>query len=235
MRTAARPIPPITAKVQAKLWANIEKRSDGIWAWKGPRCGRDARIHIGYEPFYVSRVMWVMRERARNPYYQIPDGIYVCHRNDVTPELYDCNPANLWLGTNLDNALDRERKRRGNHPMGKNNGTHTKPETLRRGDGHHARLRPECMARGENQGSAKLNWAQVHEIRALYATGGFRQKELAARFGVTWHNIKRIVNWKNWRSDRGNAYADGAEPAAGSGTVIEQVAQEVTVGSPSSG
>lgn len=229
MRTAPRPIPQITPEVQAKLFANIEKRPDGIWAWKGAKVGKkrnSARVLIGYEPFYVNRVMFVWGQRRTNPNYQIPDGMMVCHKHDVTPELYDCNPDNLWLGTALDNALDRERKGRGNHEakLGDLNYVRRNPECLKRGDDHPFRTNPELVAKGERHGNAKLTWAQVHEIRALYATAKFRQKELAARFGVTWHNIKLIVNWKNWRSDAGNAYAVGAGPSDESGAPSETVA-----------
>lgn len=210
MRSAARPIPEVSAKVQARLFSKIEKRPDGIWAWKGSRFGKygSCGFLIGYEPFYVNRLMWVIHMRRTIPDYQIPDNLRVCHRNDVTPELYDCNPENYFLGTDLDNVRDRERKKRGHRPTGKNNGTHTKPETVRRGDDHHARRNPLLMARGERHGNSKLKWVQVHEIRALYATGDYLQRELAVKFGVTVHNIKSVVLWKSWRTDVANAYKD---------------------------
>ncbi len=216
MGIAFQPIPPIPSDVEARIWSSIEKRLDGIWAWLRYKKGKPARIHIGYIPYYINRVMWVMSERRTNPDYQIPDGMFVCHRNDVSPDLYDCNPANLWLGTAFDNAIDRERKGRGNHPTGDKNGKRTRPDLIKWGDESHARLHPERMARGEKNGNAKLKWPQIHEIRALYATGEYRQKELAARFGVTWYSIKGIVLRKSWRSDYANAYADNtSQPALG--------------------
>lgn len=223
MRTALRPIPPITTDVEAKLFESIEKRPDGIWAWtrdRGGDRGSVARVLIGYVPFYVSRVMFVWNQRKTNPNYQIPDGMFVCHKNDVTPELYDCNPENLWLGTMKDNAADREQKGRGNHEAkrGDKNFLRQHPECVLRGDDHPARLRPDRVARGEKSGNAILNWEKVHEIRFLYATGGWRQKMLGARFGVTCHCIKLVVNFKSWRTDAGNAYAkklpDQIDPAA---------------------
>lgn len=232
MRTAARPIPEITPTVEAKLWANIDKRPDGIWAWKGSRPGK---VIINYVPYYVNRVMWVWRQRQTNPSYQIPDGMFVCHTNDVTDEVYDCNPDNLWLGTALDNALDRERKGRGNHhlKLGNLNFARRHPETLVRGDRHPFRINPNLAARGEQHPASKLTLASVQEIRRLYATGRFRRKELGPMFGVSEHSIKAIVQRQSWRHDPLISWADKKQ-----GTDMMSVPCEenhVTVGSPSSG
>jgi hypothetical protein len=242
MKTAPRAIPPITPEVEAKLWANIEKRPDGKWAWTGARVGENkqsARILIGYVPYYVNRVVFVWKQRQTTPGYQIPDGMFVCHRNDVTPEIYDCNPDNLWLGTHQENMKDRSAKNRVFRAFGKLNGAHTKPECVLRGDKHPARLHPERMARGERQGSAKLTWEKVHEIRALYAAGAHTHKELASRFGVAHHTIKAVAIGKIWRSDRANAYASDTSIKARGAAPISATPQDVirhtTTGSPSSG
>lgn len=50
----------------------------------------------------------------------------------------------------------------------------------------------------EGRGRAKLSEAQVDEIRELYATGSFTQKELAERFGVWQNTIGRIVRHETW-------------------------------------
>lgn len=207
MRTAYRPIPEITPEVEAKLFANIEKRPDGIWVWLGQSRSGDkriaARVLIGYTPYYVNRVMWVWEKRKTDPHYQIPDGMMVCHKHDATPELYDCNPANLWLGTALDNALDRERKGRGSHhlKLGDLNYTRRHPEKLLRGDDHPFRKNPETAMMGERNGNAKLTLADVQRIRAMYSTGRFRRKELGPIFGVSEHSIKAIVQCQSWKHD----------------------------------
>lgn len=46
---------------------------------------------------------------------EIPDGMVVCHRCDVTS---CCNPAHLFLGTQAENLLDMRRKGRANDPHG---------------------------------------------------------------------------------------------------------------------
>lgn len=204
MRTAARKIPPISPAVEARIWASIEKRPDGIWSWLRPRSDpHRAMIHIsGRATFFVNRIMWVMRKRLTNPDYQIPDGLDVCHRNDVTPELYDCNPENLWLGTHKENMEDRERKGRGNQPSGDRNGSRVHPERLRRGDNHPFKLKPERAPRGERNAKAKLTWNQVVQIRATHVPGKISYAKMGRDFGVGPIAIKRIVTGISWRHPR---------------------------------
>lgn len=53
--------------------------------------------------------------------------------------------------------------------------------------------------RGENNGSAKLTEIEVLEIRRLYATGKYSQRQLGKIFGVSKTTIKEIVNRKKWK------------------------------------
>lgn len=46
---------------------------------------------------------------------------------------------------------------------------------------------------------AKLTPEQANEVRQLYATGQFFQRELAERFSVTRECISRIITQKNWK------------------------------------
>jgi hypothetical protein len=55
--------------------------------------------------------------------------------------------------------------------------------------------------RGERHGMAKLSWSDVREIRALYATGRYTQKELADRYDVTYNTVNRIVRFNTWTHD----------------------------------
>jgi len=96
-------------------------------------------------------------------------GMFICHRCDVK---LCVNPAHMFLGTHADNMRDMTIKGRSVH--------HPAPP----GEGH------PC---------AKLSDDKVVEIRTLYAMGGFSQKELAKRFGVTKANISYITLRKTWR------------------------------------
>jgi len=52
--------------------------------------------------------------------------------------------------------------------------------------------------KGERNGRSKLNAAEVAEIRAAYATGRYRQRELAEHHGVDKSQISYIVTGKCW-------------------------------------
>lgn len=99
----------------------------------------------------------------------IPDGMVVRHSCDNPPCV---NPAHLLVGTTRDNihdCIDRGRK--------------TAPPHRRGADHNHA----------------KLSEADVLEIRRLYATGKWRQVDLAAKYKVRQTNISQIVRRDSWR------------------------------------
>lgn len=111
-------------------------------------------------------------------YGAIPDKLFVCHHCD-NPACV--NPAHLFLGTVLDNNRDKVRKNR--HPFG---------------DSHHARAKPEVVARGERVGTSKLKEEQVRDILNLHAKG-VNQNELAAKFSVSTMAVFRIVHRLTWK------------------------------------
>jgi len=53
--------------------------------------------------------------------------------------------------------------------------------------------------KGSLNGNAKLNEAQIKEIRQLYATGNYLQREIASKYNLSLANINRIVNYKRWK------------------------------------
>lgn len=83
-----------------------------------------ARANGGYGTICVGRRGQVRAHRAAWTLYkgEIPDGMYVCHKCDNP---LCCNVDHLFLGTPLDNMLDKEAKGRG-----------VKPPT-HRGEAHH--------------------------------------------------------------------------------------------------
>lgn len=53
---------------------------------------------------------------------------------------------------------------------------------------------------GEKNGQAKLTCSVVKQIREMYSTGNYKQKELSQIFCLTPERISRIVNNKVWRN-----------------------------------
>jgi hypothetical protein len=134
------------------------------------------------------RVAWQI---AHGP---IPDGLHVLHKCDNPP----CVAVeHLFLGTDADNAADRDAKGRHLSARGDAHGTHRHPESLVRGDAHWSRQHPECLARGEQNGRAKLNADNVRAIHQRRAQG-LTLKQIAAKFGVSFSQISAILARKRW-------------------------------------
>lgn len=136
--------------VTERLWSKIAKgESDNCWLWTA---GRD---HDGYGRMSVrdadgkqhwkkaSRLVW---EEAYGP---IPEGMNVCHACDNPP---CCNPHHFFLGTDAVNVADRTRK--GRTASGASHGTHTKPESVTRGDRHWTRAKRTAAATDTNEPDA---------------------------------------------------------------------------------
>jgi len=159
-----RPDGPITLDVFLRF-LEYEPNS-GCWLWSrtvsadgygnigatDPVCGRrvNKKAH---------RVSWELHKGA------VPAGLLVLHRCDTPP---CCNPDHLWLGTDLDNALDKIAKGRAGVLM------------------------------GEHSNLARLNADQVREIRAMAAISSLRELAAAFGVGVeNVRAIVKRQSWKH--------------------------------------
>lgn len=131
----------------------------------------------------------------------IPEGMSVCHRCDNPP---CCNPAHLFLGTNLDNIADRHNK--GRDASGLRNGKYTRPAATPRGTRHGRHTKPQSTARGERHGFAKLSENDVRRILDAYARG-IERKVIAQEFGVGYQAIWDITKGRSWTHIKPNESA----------------------------
>jgi hypothetical protein len=148
----------------ARFLGNVDK-TDACWNWTA------GTFSTGYGQYRVGarkvRTHRAAYERLVGP---IPVGMRVCHRCD---NKRCCNPDHLFLGTDLDNARDRDAKGRG-------------------------RAIPPAAMTGAANPAAKLGPAEVFEIRR--AARHETQRSLAKRFGVSQSQIGNIVRGTSWRS-----------------------------------
>lgn len=101
-------------KTEARFWSKVERLPDapGCWLWTGAvnACGYGTSGHpVVRKTALAHRLAY---EWLVGP---IPAGMCVLHSCDVPSCV---NPSHLRLGTQYDNAQDRERRRRGRHAAG---------------------------------------------------------------------------------------------------------------------
>jgi hypothetical protein len=134
----------------------------------------------GYGEFKVSRVKYrahrLAWELANGP---IGDGLWVLHRCD-NPSCV--NPGHLFLGTNVENSADRDRKGRQFTPRGERHGSHT---------------HPECVVRGDRHPGSKLTYAKAKLIREMHLSG-WDQDRLAAHFDVSQPTVSAVIHRRRW-------------------------------------
>ena len=134
-------------------------RKNGTTSYGTIRSGKQGSAH-------AHRVSWEINVGA------IPDDKpHVLHHCD-NPRCV--RPSHLWVGTHQDNMDDREAKGRRIPASGSAHGRHT---------------RPECSARGERSGTAKLTDDIVRDIRRRRAAG-----ESLIEIGLCYH-IDRTHVW----------------------------------------
>ena len=149
---------------------NAVTKTDGCWLYTGHRDPRGyGIISEGWKPRRNVRAHRLSWELSNGP---IPDGMDVCHHCDNPPCV---NPAHLFLGTQRDNVMDMIAKKRA--------GFQTVPECLRHP--------------GSQHGNAKLNEADVLEIRRLRSSG-MQQWKIAQWFSITRGNVGHIVRRQAW-------------------------------------
>jgi Autographiviridae endonuclease len=165
-------------------WKHVVIKESGCWEWDGPVLTK------GYGAVTCTgRVQSAHRVSYRIHVGPIPNGLWVLHHCDNPP----CsNPEHLYLGGPKENS--RDMALRGRSVKGR-----SIPHPTIGGDNHYLRRHPEKIKRGSQKSTSKLTEDDVIQIRHLYATGTYRQVDLASTYGVTQEVISSVVLRKTWR------------------------------------
>lgn len=171
-----RPVPEFDAENTEHFWKKVDESGgpDSCWPWMGNRSRGYGhfRFNPGRRTLNAHRVAYFLGTGIN------PGSLFVCHRCDFR---LCCNPAHLFLGTNADNQRDALSK-----------------GLLATGEKHYSKTRPELVLRGTRHGMSKLTESAVAEMRALYATGSFKQKDLATMFGIHQTIVSHILRREAW-------------------------------------
>lgn len=168
--------PHLLRRIEEKC---VPEPNTGCWLWcaasssKGYGC-----LGFGGKMLRAHRV--VLSHKIGRP---LESHELACHACDQPSCV---NPDHLWVGSSRDNLADMRAK--GRHAQGSKNGMHTKPWRRSLGDRNGMR----------HSKRTRLNHEKASEIRSLYGSKRFSQRQLAQRFGVSRRAIQMIVNGTIW-------------------------------------
>lgn len=145
---------------KCRLLSKIKRKKNGCWEFQGS-------IRRGYGQFKIENKNFATHRASYEIFKgKIPKGKFVCHTCD---NKICVNPDHLFLGTPLDNMLDKTKKGRGYRPTGEK---------------HH---------------KAKLTERDVLKIRKMYKFFKTPHRRIAEYFKVSRNNVTNIINKKFWK------------------------------------
>lgn len=159
-------------KILKRLWKKVNKNSghfgiDGkypteCWEWTAKLTGKGyGRFWpLGKKGFHAHRFVWIIT------FGDIDEDICVCHKCDNRKCV---RPDHLFTGTQTENILDMDNKKRRIPPI------------------------------GESHGHCKLTEIKVLKIRQLHFDHGYRYCDLAKQFNISHGTAMDIIKRRSWK------------------------------------
>lgn len=170
------------SKIDIHASCTCHSKRNRCWLWLGPiEYNGYGRFHVQIAPGKNWKIS-AHRYAYEYCYGPLPDGVLILHR---PPCIHKHCVRHLYDGDYNQNYLDKVE-------MGWTTWQHRYPERIIRGPNHYYSQHPELL-RGENSPAVKLFDKDIDEIRQLWTTGQWLQKELAIRFQVDASYVSRIV------------------------------------------
>lgn len=149
--------------IEERFWSKVGEHSnpDECWNWIASiNGGGYGKIFYNGKHVDSHRMAWILT------YGEIPEGLQVCHTCDNRKCV---NPNHLFLGTPLDNMVDKQNKGRAKAPQ------------------------------GEKQNKHKLTDQQVQYIREMHNLNKLDARAAASQMGVGLNTIRRVIKRETWR------------------------------------
>lgn len=155
----------------------LDEEGDECWPWPGGTSGENnyGRFETSDgKGWYAHRFAWALEHG------DIPPGVVIRHRCDNS---ICCRLKHLLSGTQRENQEDKARRRRAVASVDPTLGIEV----------------PIKDVAGAKNGNASLTENDVLEMRKLWEETNTTRTELSQKYGVSQHQVSRIIRRKCWR------------------------------------